>query len=505
MQRPCLRDIRQRWLVWGAVGLLFGSPVFAAVDSETAPASLYTLFSSEGPPAEPVQQPAPGAGQDKLSLGGYLKNETAYRLDEPRSITKIRNIVQLNGDYTFSASYKLGFSAWAYYDLAYDLFDYETISARFARDDDKPLVFVNDLDQKKDSPGAELRELYLDIITRDADIRVGKQIVVWGVLEGIRITDEINPLDFRELILPDLMDYRIPLWTVKTDLYRGDDSYQLLWIPDIKFHQPAPPGSEWELLQEVPNTEEPKSFTLRNSEFGIRYSTTLLDSEVSFSYLYTWDDFPVVYRSAAINSALDPVFFPTYTRINMYGTTGVKQVGAGVLKAEIAYVPDKYFGLQNDTDRDGDGYLDDQGELQRKHIRWGVGYDFSKFGADFSPAISQWIILGHDDDLIQDKFDTSLTLFVRKPIPEQSVVLQLLAIGLVNLKELYLKPKVIFTVTDHFQVATGFDIFTGKRSKLGTSGRSNVITSTEALEQSAQFFGNFRNNDRIFAEFKYTF
>lgn len=490
-------------IVWGGLLLLLSSSGSAAEGTQEI-TDIEQLFHDDAPISASVQA-GTSDWRDRLSLGGYIKNETAYRLDEPRSITKIRNIFQVNGDYTFSPTRRLGFSAWAYHDLAYDLFDYETISARFARDDDKPLVFVNDLERKKDSPVAELREFYLDITSSKVDVRLGKQIVVWGVLEGIRITDEINPLDFRELILPDLIDYRIPLWTAKVDVYSGDDSYQILWIPDVKFHKPAPPGSEWELLQDVPDTKKPNSFTLNNSEVGIRYSTTLLDAEISLSYFYTWDDFPVVYRSAAINSALDPVFFPTYTRINIYGFTGVKQMGEGILKGELAYVPDKFFGLQNDTDRDGDGYLDSQGELQRKHIRWGLGYDFTAFGADFSPAVSQWIILDHDSKLIQDKFDTSLTLFIRKPFPEQAAVFQLLAIGLVNLRELYLKPKATFSITDHFQVAAGFDIFTGARSKLGSTGGANVITSTEALEQSAQFFGNFNNNDRVFAEFKYTF
>lgn len=503
MQSICLRKVANCHLLAAAALLLISCPVSAADATEEIPA-IESLFSEES------ESPAPAAGEskdylDNLTVGGYLKNETAYRLDEPRSITKIRNIVQLNGAYTFSQVSRLGFSAWAYHDLAYDFFDYETISARFARDDDKPLVFVNDLAHEKDSPVAEIRELYLDLRTRNVDIRAGKQFVVWGVLEGIRITDEINPQYFRELITPDLLDYRIPLWTLKVDWYQHRGSYQFLWIPDIQFHEPAPAGSEWELLQDVPNTEKPNSFTLNNSEYGIRYTTTVLDAEISFSYFYTWDDFPVVFRSAAIDSATDPTFFPTYTRINIYGATAVRQAGTGVIKAEFAYVPDKYFGLENDTDRDGDGFLDDQGELQRRHVRWGLGYDFSKFGADFSPAISQWIILDHDSNLIQDEFDTALTLFARKPVPEQSLVYQLLVIALINLDEIYIKPKVTFAVTDHFQVSAGFDIFSGEKSVLGSPGGSDAINGVEAIERSSQFFGNFNNNDRVFAEFKYTF
>lgn len=441
------------------------------------------------------------------TMNGYLKNETAYRFREPRSITKIRNILSIGGQYAIDSDMTFSFSSWAYYDHAYDLFDYETISARFVRDESQPLVFLDNLEQQKDSPDAEIREFYVDYFTDTMDIRVGRQFVVWGVLEGMRLTDEINPMDFRELILLDLLDYRIPLWTVKVDYYAEESTWQFLWIPDLEFHKPAPPGSEWELLQHVPNTQEPDSSEFRNTEFGLRYTKELLGAEVSLSYFYTWDDFPVVFRAAKIASAVEPVFFPTYTRLNMYGMTFVRPVGGNVLKGEFVYVPDKFFGLENDTDIDGDGFLDSDGILQKKHIRWGLGLDFNVWGIDLSPAIAQWYIIDYDPVLFQDEFDTSLALFVRKPMPEKSAVFQLLMIHLLNAKESYIKPKITFDVTDHFQIGAGMDLFYGTSSKLGVEangGRVLGITADTSV-QSAQFFGNFRNNSRLFMEFKYNF
>ena len=41
---------------------------------------------------------------ENWTFNGYLKNETAYRYREPRSITKIRNILSLGGQYTASSS-----------------------------------------------------------------------------------------------------------------------------------------------------------------------------------------------------------------------------------------------------------------------------------------------------------------------------------------------------------------------------------------------------------------
>ena len=475
-----------------------------AQDTEATPDlnAITADFAEQAKATSPDQE---GSWLERLNLGGYLKNETAYRFDEPRSITKIRNIIGVHGTYGLKQDMTLTFSGWAYHDLAYNLFDYETISARFVRDSNQPLVFVDNLAQEKDSNVIQIRELYLDMSTDNTDIRLGKQFVVWGILEGIRITDEINPLDFRELILPDLLDYRIPLWTAKVDYYAGDNTYQFLWIPDIKFHKPAPAGSEWELLQTVPNTVPPKSYRLKNSEFGVRWSRSFGSNDLSLSYFHTWDDFPVVFRSSELNAGTDPVFFPTFTQINMFGATLARPMGIGILKSEAAFVPDKYFGLKNDVDHNHDGYLDSQGELRRPHLRWGVGYDFSIWGADFSPAISQWIIFHYDDGLLQDQFDTSLTLFIRKPLPEQSAVFQMLMINLVNLQEFFIKPKFIFNMTDHLQISTGLDLFYGLGSQLGVSSSGGGISNLNSIAQRAQFFGNFHNNDRLFAEFKYTF
>ena len=126
---------------------------------------------------------------------------------------------------------------------------------------------------------------------------------------------------------------------------------------------------------------------------------------------------------------------------------------------------------------------------------------------DISPAISQWIILDYDPVLFQDKFDTSFALFIRKPMPEKSAVFQMLYISVLNARESYLKPKIIFDVTDHFQIGAGMDIFYGRSSKLGIEARNGRIfgATADTSIQSAQFFGNFHDNSRLFMEFKYTF
>lgn len=57
-----------------------------------------------------------------------------------------------------------------------------------------------------------LRELYLDAAVKGWDIRLGKQQVVWGTADGIKLLDIINPTDFRFLNQSSMEDSRIPLW-----------------------------------------------------------------------------------------------------------------------------------------------------------------------------------------------------------------------------------------------------------------------------------------------------
>jgi len=440
-----------------------------------------------------------------VSLTGYLKNETAYRIREPRSFTKIRNIVALNLSVPINDTFELTASGWAYYDLVYDLYDYQTIAARFERNALDPLIFVENLPEEKDSPVVDIRELYLDVFLGDLEMRIGKQFVIWGVMTGVRIVDEINPMDFRELILLDLLDYRVPLWTYKADYFGDNINYEFLWIPDIQFHKPAARGSEWELLQKVPGTRYPESFTLENSELGFKVGTTLLGTELSLSYFYTWDDFPVIFRSVNLADQEGAAkFFPTYTRIHMLGSTFSRSVRGMIVKGEAAYVKGKYFGTSI-VDHNNDQYLDHNGELQRDHIRWGVGIDFNLWKTDFSPGFVQWIILNHNDDIIQDRVDSSFNLFVRKEFPAQSVVAQMLGIYLINFKEVYVKPKLTYTVTPQFQIGFGVDYFFGEKTTTGVVFFRGREIDLREVEEKAQFIGNFLGNDRVFVEFKYGF
>lgn len=447
-------------------------------------------------------------------FSGYFKNETAYRFSEPRTYTKIRNTLYFESLTEIYSRHSLFVSGRAYHDVVYDVFDYDTIAARSERDSDQPLAFVETLEQERDTDVAEFREIYFDFAFDNFDLRLGKQFIVWGVIPGVRLIDEINPTDFRELILLDLLDYRIPLWSAKLDYYHAIGDFQFIWIPDIRFHKPAPRGSEWELLQEVPGTLYPEKDKLENSEVGFKYSFEFLRAQLALSYFFTWDDFPVIFRNVresqnegdAGETAVDnpPEFLPRYARMHMYGLSFTRPFFNTIVNSEFVYVTDKFFGTSF-VDRDGNKFLDYQGALKLDHIRYGLSVDLNIFRTEISPGITLQFIPNYDPSLIQNQLDKTFNIFIRKKIEESSAVFELLGIYLVDLDEIYFKPRFTFSPADKVTLGVGLDLFSGSKSRTGTVAVRGDPTNLTFVTQSTQFLGNFDNNDRLFLEFKISF
>ena len=96
---------------------------------------------------------------------------------------------------------------------------------------------INGLLEVGDEATLELRDAYLDINLGDVFLRLGKQQIVWGELEGFRLLDVVNPQNFREFILDDFDDSRIGVWAVSAEFpvlrnKFGDWDAQLIWVPD---------------------------------------------------------------------------------------------------------------------------------------------------------------------------------------------------------------------------------------------------------------------------------
>ena len=67
-----------------------------------------------------------------------------------------------------------------------------------------------------------LREAYVDMEQGDWSIRAGKQQVVWGTADGMKLLDMINPSDYGEMAQNQMEDSRIPVWMINAETTAED-------------------------------------------------------------------------------------------------------------------------------------------------------------------------------------------------------------------------------------------------------------------------------------------
>jgi hypothetical protein len=448
---------------------------------------------------------------DRFTLDGELRQEIAYRYVDPPSFTKIAFVGLVSLRYDPSPAFGMFGSVRGFYDAVYDM---ESIDSVVMRRNPRTLLPTTLTSEEIDALSVdnvqraeivrrevELRELYADWRRSRWDLRVGRQIVRWNVLEGSRVVDEINPLDFREFILPPVTERMIPLPMLRLDYYPSDWTVEAIWILKQEYHKPAPKGSEWEQLENLDNLET-SAWTLDNTEWALKVSGNVGTWGLSLSYLDHWDDFPTAFRTVEglgqFGTAPEVVFHPSATRLHTVGTTLTNSFGPVVFNAEAAYVLGKYFGLTlppfDPVTGQFVGATEAQlltGEVQRDFIKYALGVDARLWKTDWSLQIQQEIIPNYVEEIVQDQVSTLLGLYGRHEIRYGALTLEMLALYFINERGSLVRPRATFRLTDHFKVAVGADLFRG--------------TIGGPLPGEFNFAGFFVNHDRIYVELTYSF
>lgn len=104
--------------------------------------------------------------------------------------------------------------------------------------------------------GAELNEAFLQARLGAADIKIGRQIVVWGKSDMLRVTDALNPLDLREPMATDIGDLRLGVAMARLDYYVGDWDLQAIAIGETRFSKRPRAPSEFAPFN-IPDSDKP--------------------------------------------------------------------------------------------------------------------------------------------------------------------------------------------------------------------------------------------------------
>ena len=310
----------------------------------------------------------------------------------------------------------------------------------------------------------ELREAYIDTEIGSTFLRVGKQQVVWGQADGLKVLDVLNPQSFREFILDDFEDSRIPLWMVNAEIPVGEGFLQLLWIPDNTYDDIPEPGATFAfssplIVPEVPTgvpvtilpPERPDDF-FGDSDFAAKFSVFVGGWDLSLNYAYHYFDRPVVRREI---SPAGIIFRQNYERTHLLGGTFSNVFGDFTLRGEVGFSSDRFF-LTNDTS-DADGVIH-SGELS-----YVLGLDYQGWRDWFvSAQIFQSIVTNSGPDLVRDRVDTNGTLLVRRDFMNEALQAEILLIQSLNEGDGVLQASLEYEWRTNIRLKIGADMFYGK-------------------------------------------
>lgn len=368
-----------------------------------------------------------------------------------------------------------------------DTFDHLGI----ADENTKSYSDINGSLSANDHSSFSIREWYVDLEVADSFWRVGKQQVVWGQADGLKVLDVVNPQSYREFILDDFDDSRIPLWMLNVEIpVGGDDSLQLLWIPDLSYNEYATEGNVYQassplLVPKLPADFELASFNqnkptsvIKDSDLGLRYSKFFQGWDLTFNYFYHYLDAPVNYQFVEQNKVS---IYAEYERSHLIGGTASKAFGDFTLRTEIGYSSDSFHLLDNDSAN----YFTKKGIHQSADISSVVGLDYQGLTDIFISA--QWFqsyLIEDEVGLIRPQHNHTFSLMYNQNFANEVWTFEALLLHNKAQGDGSIQGKVSYILESNIKLWLGTDVFYGSKSGL---------------------FGQFKETDRVNIGFEWGF
>ncbi len=187
----------------------------------------------------------------------------------------------------------------------------------------------------------EILEAYIQgSITDSLDIKIGRQIIVWGKSDIIRVTDILNPLNTRELGATEIEDLRLPVTMTRLDYYLGNWSITTAAIHEIRFNKNPEYGSDFYPYDTEPPHEKKPSDSLDNTEFALAANGIFSGWDLSLYYANILDDFPhISLRSMNLAGlSINQKIEMRHARLWMCGAAFNVALGNLLFKTEAAFL-----------------------------------------------------------------------------------------------------------------------------------------------------------------------
>lgn len=320
----------------------------------------------------------------------------------------------------------------------------------------------------KDQSGAFLREAYFDYAGKYLEVKAGRQIITWGVADGLRLTDLISPMDYTEFMANDYDDIRVPVNAINLK-YPGESfSAELVFVPvpeyfvmpsgeDNPWTMPVPAGVSMDLS----GTPEKR---LKNSEVGGRLRFFLENLDFSLTALRTFNKSPItvagfdpVAKSAVIKGVYEPM--------NVVGGDVSIPAGELVIRGEVAAYFGEPIALKNSMDY-----------WHRSSFNALIGIDW--YAGDNWTIMAQYmhkVIMDYQSVLGTEQNTSMITARISKELLNNTLKLSVYGMFDVDNVGFYVRPAADYLLNDQITISLGGDWLGGRRGTFKTYKKNTQI------------------------------
>ena len=294
----------------------------------------------------------------------------------------------------------------------------------------------------KDRTGFQLREAYGYYSDEHFDLRVGRQIIAWGVADGLRLTDIVSPMDYTEFLAQDYDDIRIPVGSLRLRYSREKWCAEVVAVPVASFFElPTDNQNPWS-VGPIPIGEEP-SYRFCNMEYGGRLSFFLSGIDFSLSALHTWNKQPVICGGMG-----------QYRRMTMLGADCSIPAGQFVVRSEVAEYLDEAqtFGRAASTNA-------------LLGVDWYAGNDWS-LSAQYA---HKYVASG------ENRNSGLATFRISKDLLRNTLALQSFAYIDVTNGGIYNRLSADYAINDQLHATLGYDFFQADRGSFTVYDKNSEV------------------------------
>lgn len=340
-------------------------------------------------------------------------------------------------------------------------------------------VFYDNID---DASHLDVREGYIDFTSSSYDLRIGRQVITWGLGDLIFIND-IFPKDYEAFFSGRPMEYlKKGVDGVKVGMYSSFASAELIVVP---FFEPNnfPDPKRFHMFDPMPliteREEEKPASTLDNTEIAFRLYRDVAGFDTSVYYYRGFLRQPYMLPDSMSSPSKLDLFYP---ELSVYGASLQGRALDGVLSLESGYYDSR-------QDRDGKNPM-----TPNSHTRFLIGYQ-RQMWEDFTMGLQYYGEYMHDyseykknlpagfskEERLNQLASVRLTQFM----VHQTLKLSFFAFYSLAYEDYLLNPEIKYNFSDSVWAAAGANIFGGGKEW--------------------NQFGSLDENDNIYVQVRYEF